>query len=166
MAEIHRGGSAGEAVARPIARTRIPAYEWTIPAVVIAMLALLGLAIAQFGGTLESGRVAKPTDRDRKLGPVVQLEPFTVSLSGSDRPALLRVKLVLELDDWSAIPSIKRHLAPVQFTASSILAEQTLGDIRTPEGKQLLRARLYESIKQAVPEGGVKAVYFRELLYE
>ena len=130
------------------------------------MLLLLGLVIAQFGGTLQSGRLAKPTDNEQKPGPVVQLEPFTVSLSGDGRPALLRVKLVLELDDWKTIPLIKRHLAPVQFTASSILAEQTLGSIRTPEGKQLLRARLYESIKQAVPEGGVKAVYFRELLYE
>ncbi len=140
----------------------------TLSALAVLLIVVLGFAIMQLGGSdkLSSLLQPQPKNAERPPGPVVQLEPFTVSLSGDDRATLLRVKVVLELNDWKTLESIKQHLASIQFTASSILAEQTFGSLQSSQGKQLLRARLYEAIKHSLPEGAVRAVYFRELLYE
>ncbi len=158
-------------MAQQAARKQVSARDLTILGGIVFLLTAFSFTIAQFSGSLKSSPFAQLSLAPRKgierpPGPVVQLEPFTVSLSGDDRATLLRVKLVLELDNWKAMTSIKQHLAPVQFAASSVLAEQTFGSLHSSQGKQLLRARLYEAITQTLPEGGVKAVYFREFLYE
>jgi flagellar basal body-associated protein FliL len=137
----------------------------TILGALVLLLMVFGCAIAYFGGAGKADPRSRSETAAPPPGPVVQLEPFTVSLLSDGGSTLLRVKLWLELEDWKVMGAVRHHLAPVQFTASSILAGQTYAGIRTPEGKQLLRARLHESINKALPDGGVKAVYFRELLY-
>lgn len=155
-------------MARQTAGKQVPVRDLTILGGIVFVFTILGFAIAQFSGSVKTGQLPQPPSKstERAPGPVVQLEPFTISLLGDETTTLLRVKLLLELNDWKTVASIRKHLAPVQFTASSILAEQTHASIRSPEGKQLLRTRLYESINNTLPNGGVKAVYFRELLYE
>lgn len=98
---------------------RVPARDLAILGAIVFLLAFFGFAIVQFGGALKASQVPQPTSAERLPGPVVQLEPFTVSLIGAETTTLLRVKLVLELDDWKTVAEIKRHLAPVQLITSS-----------------------------------------------
>jgi flagellar basal body-associated protein FliL len=153
---------------QPTAGKQVQIRDLTILGGIVFVFSILGFAIAQFSGSVKTSQLPPVQSKgpERAPGPVVQLEPFTISLLGDETTTLLRVKLLLELDDWKTVALIRQHLAPVQFTASSILAEQTHASIRSPEGKQLLRTRLYESLNNTLPNGGVKAVYFRELLYE
>lgn len=145
---------------------RVPLRDLMIPGAVLFLFIIIGLAIAQFGGPLKSSHVPQPKSAERMPGPIIELEPFTVSMTDAQTTNFMRVKLLLELDQAKTVAALKRNPAQVQFLTGTILADQTHDSIRSLQGKELLRARLQQAINNALPEVGVKAVYFRELLYD
>ena len=142
---------------------------------IISLAALLALA-AGVAGTAwwfevrpepePAEAMPQPIAKRPEVGALLALDPFIANLADEDGKRYLKTTIQLEFfarrvpDDASArIPQI-RDLLLTLFT-SKLFAE-----IRTPEGKALLRDEVMNRVNRALRKDLVKAVYFTEFIVE
>ncbi len=128
----------------------------------------LGGLVAYFSEDLETGigpystRSKSPTDP----GPMMELGPFTVNLADGDRPRFLRATLIVEFDKTASLNEAKKRQSAVQNAITATLSTTSYQQARSYTGKSAMRTRLVDEMNRTMPNDGVRAVYFRELVME
>src|SRR5262249_53681283 len=142
---------------------------------ILSLVALLAIAAGVAGAAWwfelrpepdPAEAMPQPIAKRPEVGALLALDPFIANLADEDGKRYLKTTIQLEFfarrvpDDASArIPQI-RDLLLTLFT-SKLFAE-----IRTPDGKALLRDEVMNRVNRALRKDLVKAVYFTEFIVE
>ena len=102
---------------------------------------------------------------------VAHLDGFTVNLADPEETHFLRITMDLGLD---RVPEgvDKSKLAqslPIPRMRDAVLSVLTVckaDELLTPEGKSILKKNLLAALNKAVPEIGVREIYFTEFLVQ
>jgi flagellar protein FliL len=139
----------------------------------VILLVLVGGGIAIWlmldeGQSAQASKSAKPSGVPKYL---VHLEGFTVNLADPEETHFLRVTMDLGIDRLpEGVDKEKASVAlPVGRIRDAILSVLTTGKadvLLTAEGKAALKRSLVDALNHAVPELGVREVYFTEFLVQ
>jgi flagellar basal body-associated protein FliL len=133
----------------------------------IAALGVL-LMLTLFMSATGCGYVKKTRSQSQaqKVTSVLHLETFTVNLSDPEQKAYLRLGVDLELERAEKAGKEEMPVGLVRDTILTVLMATTPAELATPEGKQILKEKLLQSLQKRAPGLGVREVYFTEFLMQ
>jgi flagellar FliL protein len=121
------------------------------------------LGIGQMGPKPAAVTVAAVTGRDNALEP---MDPFIANLSDEDGHRYLKATLQVEFYDSIVPPEFSRRLPQSRDMLLTLLSSKTFADVRTPQGKAVLREEIVNRLNAVLNEDAVKAVYFTEFIVQ
>ena len=139
--------------------------------VVVALVVVLGGGAAWFlvlGGEAHKAdaKEAPPPPVEPAVGALAPLDPFVANLADEDGKRYLKATIQVEFfaaqlpEGWdSRLPQI-RDLLLTLFTS------KTFAEVRTAQGKAVLRDEIINRVNRALKEDQVKAVYFTEFIVQ
>ena len=141
----------------------------------VALGCALALALAGIGAAawrLGIGQVpTKPAQvtvvatkgRDGALEP---MDPFIANLSDEDGHRYLKATLQIEFYDPIVPPEFHRNLPQARDMLLTLFSSKTFADVRSPQGKAVLREEIVNRLNTVLNEDAVKAVYFTEFIVQ
>lgn len=113
-------------------------------------------------GTAEQG----PTEEHKEfLGKMVPLEMFLVNLAGAKGNKLLKVTLELEVDSEKVQEEIDKRKPQIRDIIIVLLSSKTYQGVSTPEGKEILREEVKDTLNSFLTTGKVSKVLFTEFIF-
>lgn len=101
-----------------------------------------------------------------EMGAMEALDPFIANLADEDGRRYLKATMQLEFYESSVPDELSSHMAQVRDLILTLFTSKTFADIRTPEGKGLLREEIINRINRVLRRDVVKAVYFTEFIVQ
>src|SRR5262245_61374467 len=101
-----------------------------------------------------------------EMGALEALDPFIANLADEDGRRYLKATMQLEFYEPSVPAELGSHMAQVRDLILTLFTSKTFADIRTPEGKGLLREEIINRINRVLRRDVVKAVYFTEFIVQ
>jgi flagellar FliL protein len=153
--------------------TIVERKSWLSRTALIAGLAIL-VAVAAGWFILGRGDSADaPSDSPSGNSALiaVHLEGFTVNLADREENHFLRVTMDLAVDHLPSgaekdKPGARFPMAHIRDTILSVLTECQADALLTADGKNQLKKKLVEALNRAVPDVGVRDIYFTEFLVQ
>jgi len=138
---------------------------------IVVLLALLGGGVAWLSRPRAKSAEASGSEASSSTLYLFPLESFTVNLSDPEESHFLRVTMDLGIDHLPprTNPEKSTALLPVARIRDSVITVLTgshADTLLTPEGKVALKKGIVNALNQAVPEVGVREVYFTEFLVQ
>lgn len=140
--------------------------------VLIAVLvALLGVAVAWMSRARTKSAEASGDELSSPTLYLFHLESFTVNLADPEEAHFLRVTMDLGIDHLPPGTNPEKSAAPlpvarIRDSVITVLTGSHADALLTPEGKVELKKGIVNALNQAVPEVGVREVYFTEFLVQ
>ena len=100
------------------------------------------------------------------VGALVALDPFIANLGDEDGKRYLRASLQVEFFDARVPPDFQARIPQMRDLLLTLFTSKRFAEIRTPEGKALLRDDIINRMNRALNKDVVKAVYFTEFLVQ
>lgn len=104
------------------------------------------------------------SDKSRKTGPMLKLDPFVVNLDEPRGSHYLRVAIELEVKDEDTLPQVEERMVVLRDRFISALSSKRLADLTRPQDKEALRDELLDLSREATGKRMVRGVYFTEFL--
>ncbi|MCW5893749.1 MAG: flagellar basal body-associated FliL family protein [bacterium] len=121
-------------------------------------------ANAAAGG--EHGGAAASGAAGAGMGALVPLDPFIANLSDEDGRRYLKATLSVEFFRPAAPPEFTQRLPQVRDLMLTLFSSKTFAEVRTPQGKAVLRDEIVTRLNHALRTDAVKAVYFTEFIVQ
>jgi flagellar FliL protein len=150
------------------------------PIKIIGIIVLAGLLIG--GGTAvtlmllkggDDATVAPEAVKSKKkpakpalLGPIIPLDSFIVNLAGAGGRNYLKIDISLELSDPAVQQEIANKLPKIRDAILLILSTKTFDDVKTSQGKMLLKEDILMRINDALTSGSVENLYFTSFVVQ
>jgi flagellar FliL protein len=109
----------------------------------------------------EGGKEAKPA-----VGAMVGIDPFIANLSDADGKRYLKATLQVEFFDAKEPEEFHKRQSQLRDVLLTLFTSKTFDEIRTPQGKALLRDEVITRINRVLNKDVVKAVYFTEFIIQ
>lgn len=100
------------------------------------------------------------------LGPTFSLDTFIVNLADEGGKRYLRITMDLELTKDAKVAEIKKRLPQMRDSILMILPTKNFADIRTAEGKTLLRNEIIANLNVLFGHESVSNIYFTEFVVQ
>ncbi|MCP4579109.1 MAG: flagellar basal body protein FliL [Deltaproteobacteria bacterium] len=97
---------------------------------------------------------------------VFPMKTFVVNLADAGGKRYLRLGMVLELDDVALASEIEEKLPQVRDKILMLLPSKTFDDIKTFEGKMMLKKEIMNRLNSLLKEGKVNNLYFEEFVVQ
>lgn len=123
------------------------------------------LGIGQVGPEPPNAVAAAVTGKGRD-GALEPLDPFIANLSDEDGRRYLKATLQVEFYDSIVPPEFHHRLPQTRDMLLTLLSSKTFADVRTPQGKAVLREEIVNRVNTVLNEDAVKAVYFTEFIVQ
>ena len=94
------------------------------------------------------------------------LEPFVVNIKDGKRDRYLKLKPDLELTTKAAAEQLTQRLPMVKDVVITLLSSKTFDELRTIEGKDLLREEMMTRLNAQLSGGKVSAIYFTDFIIQ
>jgi flagellar FliL protein len=121
-------------------------------------------AAAADGG--ERGEGAARAGTVAGMGALIPLDPFIANLSDEDGRRYLKATLSVEFFKPVAPPEFTQRLPQVRDLMLTLFSSKTFSEVRTPQGKAVLRDEIVTRLNHALRTDAVKAVYFTEFIVQ
>jgi flagellar protein FliL len=102
----------------------------------------------------------------RTNGALEPMDPFIVNLSDEDGRRYLKATIQVELYDSIVPPEFHQRLPQSRDMLLTLLSSKTFADVRTPQGKAVLREEIVNRLNTVLNEDAVKAIYFTEFIVQ
>lgn len=118
--------------------------------------------------TVEPAESATPEHQnlERLVGTMYPLEPFLVNIDDAEETRFLKTALTLEFDGEEVQPEIEKRIAQVRDNILLLLSSKGFSDVRTSDGKYILREEILERLNSILVTGQVNNVYFTEFVVQ
>jgi flagellar FliL protein len=134
--------------------------------VVAVVLLLAGGGAAWWFGLLPYGAPAEATEKRPEVGALLALDPFIANLADEDGERYLKATVQVEFLEGKIPPEVNARLPQVRDLLLTLLTSKRFSEIRTPQGKALLREEIINRLNRALRRDVVKAVYFTEFIVQ
>jgi len=115
------------------------------------------------GAAASKGREGAGSGRNvdmAKVGPMFEMDDFTVNLMSDSGKRYLRTKLNLELDSEDLMAEVNSKIPVLRDIIIQVLSSKQIEEIATRDGKERLKDEMVKAINRALIDGQVKNVYF------
>jgi flagellar basal body-associated protein FliL len=99
-------------------------------------------------------------------GAVEPMDPFIANLSDEDGRRYLKATIQVEFYDTIVPPEFPRRLPQARDMLLTLFASKTFADVRTAQGKAMLREEIVNRLNTVLDQDAVKAVYFTEFIVQ
>lgn len=99
-------------------------------------------------------------------GVLEPMDPFIANLSDEDGRRYLKATIQVEFYDSIVPPEFHRRLPQTRDMLLTLLSSKSFADVRTPQGKAVLREEIVNRVNTILNEDAVKAVYFTEFIVQ
>ncbi len=100
------------------------------------------------------------------LGPVIMLDTFIVNLSGAAGRNYLKVEMGFELSDEKVRDEVENKMLQIKDSVLMIISSVTYDDIKTVDGKLMLKETILRKINGIINTGTVASVYFAKFVVQ
>ena len=128
-----------------------------------------GAGAAWFLGFLPYGSNAEAKaakEQEPAVGALLPLDPFVANLADEDGKRYLKATLQLEFVGAQVPEEFSTRSPQIRDLVLTLLTSKLFSEIRTPQGKALLRDEIINRMNRALNKDLVKAVYFTEFLVQ
>ncbi len=141
----------------------------------VALACAVALAIGGIGAAAWRagvGRIAAqpaavpPAVAGTREGTLEPMDPFIANLADEDGHRYLKATLQVEFYDAVAPPEFHRRLPQARDMLLTLLSSKTFADVRSPQGKAVLREEIVNRLNTVLNEDAVKAIYFTEFIVQ
>jgi flagellar FliL protein len=140
----------------------------------VALACALALALGGLGAAawrLGIGQIAPPPPAAAAVagkpeGTLEPMDPFIANLSDEDGRRYVKATIQVEFYDSIAPPEFHRRLPQARDMLLTLLSSKTFAEVRTPQGKAVLREEIVNRLNTVLNEDAVKAVYFTEFIVQ
>ena len=124
----------------------------------------LSVAEAMVNGAGTNDNQSQPANE--ALGAIYSLEPFIINLADEGGKRYLRVTIDLELKNESVSEEIKKRLPEMRDRILMILPSKRFEDIKTVEGKALLRNEIIAKLNSLFGGENIANLFFTEFVVQ
>ena len=137
--------------------------------VIVIILALGAAALFIFGGglpflgddsTADQPAVEKPPQHSYSM------DEFQVNLADPGTRRFLRMTIDLAFDDRGLTSEIQEREAELRSNIISVLRSKYVEDLEEPGGMESLEQDLLETINGVLDTGEVRAIYYKEFIFQ
>lgn len=140
--------------------------------IIIANVILVGGGVAAFvlfGGGGESTAEAQPAEENPlessdDTGPMVDIPPFVVNLSDTERAHYLKVSVALELRDEAAKVRYEPRKTHARHVILMTLSSLSIEETRDVDDRERLRDRLQDELEKVIGARTVRQVLFTDFV--
>lgn len=118
------------------------------------------------GGEHGGGSEHEKGSENEGGGATEALDPFIANLADEDGRRYLKATLQFEFFEKEVPTEFGERQAQVRDAILTLLTSKTFGEVRTPQGKALLREELINRTNHVVHRDVVRAVYFTEFIVQ
>jgi flagellar FliL protein len=102
----------------------------------------------------------------KMMGTIYALDTFVVNIGDGDRDRYLKLKAELELSKPAVAEEIDQRLPQIRDLVISLLGNKSFDEIRTMDGKDLLREEFLRRINALLVTGKARKVFFTEFVVQ
>jgi flagellar protein FliL len=117
-------------------------------------------------GLLPDHRQAEAKVEELAVGALLPLDPFIANLADEDGKRYLKATLQVEFFASRVPDDFNARLPQMRDLLLTLLTSKMFAEIRTPEGKGVLRDEIINRMNRALNKDLVKAVYFTEFIVQ
>ena len=99
-------------------------------------------------------------------GALSALDPFIANLADEDGKRYLRATLQAEFLSRKVPPEFTSRMPHIRDLLLTLFTSKTFAEIRTPQGKALLREEIINRMNRVLRKDLVRAVYFTEFIVQ
>lgn len=100
-------------------------------------------------------------------GVLVDLEEMVVTLNDRDAtPGFLRINVNLEVTDQKIADKATEKLPKLRDTVILTLSSKTSQEMRSVQGKEIVKAEIFKKLQNILPTGSLMGVYFSDLVIQ
>ncbi len=130
-----------------------------------------GGAVSWFLGVLPHGGASAEAKEEAKaekpaVGALLALDPFIANLGDEDGKRYLKATLQVEFFDSHVPDEFNARLPQVRDLLLTLFTSKLFAEIRTPQGKAVLRNEIINRMNRALNKDVVKAVFFTEFIVQ
>jgi flagellar FliL protein len=141
--------------------------------IIVVAVVLLGGggAAAWFLGFVPHGAgkaEAKEEEKERKpaVGALMALDPFIANLADEDGKRYLKASLQVEFFADKVPEEFSARIPQMRDLLLTLFTSKLFSEIRTPQGKSILRDEIINRMNRTLNHDLVKAVYFTEFIVQ
>lgn len=101
-----------------------------------------------------------------EVGALHALDPFIANLNDADGKRYLKATIQIEFFDKDVPQDFDVRTPQVRDLLLTLFTSKSFGEIRTPEGKTVLREEIINRVNRVLRRDAVKAVYFTEFIVQ
>jgi len=105
-------------------------------------------------------------DLNAIVGTMYPLKTFLVNIGDEEENRFLKTTLTLELDNDDVKDELDKRLAQIRDIILLHLSTKRFADVRTVDGKYILREELLDQLNNILITGKIKNVYFTEFIVQ
>ncbi|MFQ5513733.1 MAG: flagellar basal body-associated protein FliL [Myxococcota bacterium] len=109
---------------------------------------------------------AEAHEPEGAVGKMYALEPFIVNIADRERDRYLKIKAELELVRPEVANEVEARLPQLRDMVISLLGSKSFEEIRSMEGKDLLREELLQRINALLTTGKARRIFFTEFVVQ
>jgi flagellar FliL protein len=94
------------------------------------------------------------------------MDPFIANLGDEDGRRYLKATIQVEFYDSIVPPEFHHRLPQSRDMLLTLFSSKTFADVRTPQGKAVLREEIVNRLNTVLNEEAVKAIYFTEFIVQ
>jgi flagellar FliL protein len=118
------------------------------------------------GGTHAEAREALKSEKPPAVGALHALDPFIVNLGDEAGKRYLKATLQVEFFETYVPADFNARLPHMRDLLLTLFGSKVFDEIRTPQGKALLREEIINRMNRSLGKDLVKAVYFTEFIVQ
>ena len=112
----------------------------------------------------EEAKEQQPKEPD--VGAMLPLDPFVANLSDEEGRRYLKATLQIEFFGPRVPEEFHERAPQMRDLLLTLFTSKTFAEVRTPEGKSVLREEIINRMNHALHKDVVKAVYFTEFIVQ
>lgn len=154
-------------------------FKLIIGALALVILATVGSAFATYlifgsGGNTpalgggDSGGTAEANSAPKAIGPIYQAGDFTVNIgTGTTQTRFIRTGIALEMSsDRNLRQELESRHPQIRDRIISILRSHTVEQLNRPDGLEMMRIGIINSINELLLHGEIIDVFFMDLVIQ
>jgi len=118
------------------------------------------------GGRPAEAREEEEHEKPPAVGALLPVDPFIANLADEDGKRYLKATLQVEFFEAHVPPDFNARLPQMRDLMLTLFSSKLFDEIRTPQGKALLREEIINRMNRAIGKDLVKAVYFTEFIVQ
>jgi flagellar FliL protein len=132
----------------------------------VCALVVVAAAGAWYAGQFPRGGRAEAKADAPKVGALFALDPFIANLGDEDGRRYLKATVQVEFFASSVPAEFHARVPQMRDLLLTLFTSKLFAEIRTPQGKALLRDEIINRMNRTLDRDLVKAVYFTEFIVQ